>query len=74
MKAAITATNLTKNQKEKVIIKEYETHFEKDFILKEFEDYTSNELSELYKHYSDNSPAEFKPKENEDKKKEIYRT
>ena len=64
MKAAITATNLTKTQKEKVIIKEYETHFEKDFILKEFEDYTSNELSELYQHYNDNLPSEFKPKEN----------
>ena len=68
-KAGLIASNTLRN--DKIVIKEYETHFDKDFILRKFEDYTPNELVELYQHYSDNLPAEFTPKKTEDEKRKF---
>ena len=65
-KAGLIASNTLRH--DKIVIKEYETHFDKDFILRKFEDYTPNELVELYQHYSDNLPAEFTPKKTDDEK------
>ena len=68
-KTGLIASNTLR--KDKIVIKEYETHFDKDFILRKFEDYTPNELVELYQHYSDNLPAEFTPKKTEDEKRKF---
>ena len=60
-KAGLVAVNTLR--RDKIIIKEYETHFDKDFISKKFEDYNTDELIELYGHYRENVPGDFKPRE-----------
>ena len=47
-------------KKNNIIIRDNETHFDKDFILRNFEDYTTYKLSLIYKHYREKLPAEFK--------------
>ena len=60
MKDAVIAANKSRKPSEKVTIKEYTTYFEKDFMSKNFEDYSTLELTKFYENYMEKLPTEFR--------------
>ena len=60
LKAAVITSNKSRKELDRVIIKEYTTYFDKEFMSKNFEDYTTLELTKFYENYLEKIPDEFR--------------